>query len=188
MDEEIFSDTLRGAPAGDLFVFAYGSLLWRAGFVGENLGAGRVFGYCRRLAVWSDYYRGTPARRGLVFGLDAGGSCWGVVYRVAASQKRRVLRYLFRREMRTDIYRPLFLPVAIGGKTVRALVFVVCRSSGQYAPPLPDKKAAAIILRAAGVGGGNAEYVRNTGRALEAQGIAAPAVRRICRLLGEGVK
>lgn len=188
INENLLTSTLRAAPPGDLHVFAYGSLMWRPDFPHAAAVRGRVWGYRRRLAVWSFHYRGTLERPGLAFGLDAGGSCGGTLYLVRAAHRRRVMRRLFEREMLTDIYTPLFLPVAAAGKTRTALVFVVNRRSAQYAPPLPDAQVVKIIRTAAGVGGANVDYVRNTYRRMTELGIASPALARLCRLLDAGVK
>ena len=196
----MLQQTLREAGGGDLHVFAYGSLAWRPGFRFQGQWPALVRGYARRLCVRSFHYRGTPERPGLVFGLDAGGSCAGTVFRAAAAEKEKVARYLFRREMFANVYCPRFVaarPLAgRGGQdkageegwgerrgTVRALTFVARRGHPQYAPPMPEEEALAIIRAGRGVGGGNREYILNTLSHLRAIGVPCPRLERLGRKL-----
>lgn len=185
INEKLLQRTIAAAPAGDLYVFGYGSLMWRPGFRAGDKQCGRVFGYHRRCAVWSYHYRGTPRRPGLVLGLDAGGSCNGVCYRVAAKDKARVIRYLFKREMFADVYHPHYVHVhgLDNGRRERALTFIVRRSGSQYAAPMADAAAAEIIRRSCGAGGSNRDYMHNTRRHLQQLGLTCPMLTRLCRLL-----
>ncbi|MGI9298024.1 MAG: gamma-glutamylcyclotransferase [Gammaproteobacteria bacterium] len=168
---------------GALHIFGYGSLMWRPGFRVRESAAARVHGYSRRLSVRSTHYRGTAQKPGLVFGLDAGGSCNGVVL-FAAGNNERILRNLFRREMFANVYEPRFVRARLsGGGVVRALTFVVRRDGRQYVPPMPPQRAAEIIRAAEGFGGGNADYVKNTREELSRRGIPCPQLARLCALL-----
>nr|MCU0831318.1 gamma-glutamylcyclotransferase [Rhizobiaceae bacterium] len=90
---------------GDLWVFGYGSLMWRPGFVHEEALPARLTGYHRALCVRSLVHRGTPERPGLVLGLDKGGSCKGIAFRVTADRRDAVVDYLRARELVTNVYR-----------------------------------------------------------------------------------
>ena len=168
----------------DLHVFAYGSLMWRPGFAVRWAAAARIYGYSRRLAVKSTHYRGAPDNPGLVFGLDLGGSCCGVVLRAAAG-KNRVLPPLFRREMFANVYEPKFLRARLldGGGVKTVLTFAVRRGHPQYAPPIPPPQAAKIIRNAKGAGGENAEYILNTFAELKRRGVHCPQLEKLCALL-----
>ena len=184
VDEVLLADTIARAPAGALYVFGYGSLMWRPGFAHLGCAPARVQGYGRRCAVYSTHYRGTPAFPGLVLGLDAGGCCNGVLYRTAAARKAQTIRYLFRREMFAQVYVPKFVTVhRPRGAPVQALTFVVRRDGAQYAAPMPEEDAAAIIRRARGSGGSNRDYFLNTLRHLRALDMPSPMLERLCRLL-----
>ena len=181
----LLAECLAEAGGGDLHVFGYGSLMWRPGFRARSSSPARLFGYSRRLSVWSSHYRGDKKRPGLVFGLDSGGSCNGVLLCAAAADKARVAASLFRREMFAGVYRPQFVFARrLGdGKKVRALTFVVRRDGAHYAAPMPMQNAAKIIRRARGIGGDNADYIINSRRQLQNRGIPCPQLAALCRLL-----
>src|SRR5436853_4627214 len=91
--------------AEDLWVFGYGSLIWRPGFDYLERAPARLIGAHRALCVFSHVHRGTPERPGLVLGLDYGGACRGVAYRVAAKKRAETIAYLRAREQATSVYR-----------------------------------------------------------------------------------
>ena len=95
--------------SGDIWVFGYGSLMWRPDFPHVETRPARLRGYHRALCVLSTRYRGTKARPGLVLGLDRGGSCVGRAFRVAARDADRVLAILHEREMLNRVYNPRWL-------------------------------------------------------------------------------
>lgn len=182
-DSRLLAETIAAAPAGDLYVFAYGSLMWLPGFACRRRQAARIYGYSRRCAVFSTYYRGTDKKPGLVLGLDRGGSCNGVLYRVPRRRKTAVIKYLFDREMFAGVYHPRYITACAGGGRCQALTFVVRRDSRQYAAPMPPEAAAAIIAAAGGHGGSNRAYIYNTGSHLRQLGIPAPMLEQIIRHL-----
>lgn len=167
-------------PPGDAFwVFAYGSLMWAPGFEYASRRRARLYGYRRALCVASCVYRGTVDSPGLVFGLDAGGSCVGRVFRVDKPDRLRVYDYLMEREMVRGTYRPLWLPVDTPEGRVTALCFVVDRGHEQYTPDLPESEVIDRVRRARGKRGSNIEYVVNTCGHLEELGIRLRELARI---------
>jgi len=93
--------------AEDLWVFGYGSLIWRPGFEYAERVPAHIIGMHRSLCVYSFDHRGTPERPGLVLGLDFGGACRGIAYRVTAARRGATLTYLREREQTTAVYREL---------------------------------------------------------------------------------
>src|SRR5512138_3368054 len=114
---------------GEHWVFGYGSLMWRPGFDFVECQPARIAGLHRALCVYSFVHRGTPEKPGLVLGLDRGGACRGIAYRVASSARAETIAYLRAREQVTMVYREAFWPVLLdNGGRARALVYVVDRS------------------------------------------------------------
>ncbi|MFN3889994.1 MAG: gamma-glutamylcyclotransferase [Beijerinckiaceae bacterium] len=144
----------------DLWVFAYGSLLWNPGFSHVERQPARIRGYHRSLCVYSHVHRGTPERPGLVLGLDRGGACRGLVYRVDVAQRLATLRYLRAREQVTSIYIETMLGAELDdGRLVRAVTYVVDRKHHQYSGPLPVETMVAHVKESAGRSGRNLDYV-----------------------------
>ena len=164
MERRIDDDT-RGAATmanGDIWVFGYGSLMWRPGFTYRDAHPALLRGYHRAFCVYSVRYRGTPERPGLVVGLDRGGSCRGRAYRVAAADVGRVCAYLDGRELVTGVYRRRLVPITLPGGRVEAYAYIVDRGHRQYAPKLPLDEAADVIAAGRGAEGDNRDYLENT--------------------------
>ncbi|MCB5364528.1 gamma-glutamylcyclotransferase [Pusillimonas sp. CC-YST705] len=158
-------------PGSDIWVFGYGSLIWRPEFDYEEKREALLRGYHRSLCLWSRINRGTPERPGLVLGLDAGGACKGVAYRVAGKEVPETMDALWRREMASGAYLPRWLNCATQKGRVQALVFVMDRSKPAYAQGLTAQQQAHIVLDAHGKYGPCTEYVLETVHALRAAGI-----------------
>lgn len=156
----------------DLWVFGYGSLIWRPGFTFAERAKAKLAGYHRALCVRSFVHRGTPDRPGLVFGLDRGGSCVGMAFRVEAKRTQETLDYLRARELVTHVYRELELPVRLeDGRLVRATTYVVDRGHAQYGGRIEASAAAAIVSQAHGQSGPNDEYVTSALNEIRALGL-----------------
>lgn len=160
----------RGLP-DDIWVFGYGSLVWRPEFDFLEQRLARVNGYHRSLCLWSRINRGTPEQPGLVFGLDVGGSCRGMAYRIATHQVMDILRELWKREMPSAAYIPKWLNCHTRQGTIRALVFTMDRGKDAYVRGLDKDQLLAIVQRAHGIYGPCAEYVLETAQALKHAGI-----------------
>lgn len=160
------------APA-DLWVFGYGSLIWRPGFEYLERVPARVIGLHRSLCVYSFDHRGTPERPGLVLGLDRGGACRGVAYCVAAKKRADTLTYLRDREQTTSVYLETVRTVWLDGKPERrvdAVCYVADRSHPQYAGRLTLEQQLHHVRQGHGRSGNNRDYVIETVAALEALG------------------
>jgi cation transport protein ChaC len=168
----------------DLWVFGYGSLMWRPGFPFVERRHAHLYGYHRALCVFSHVHRGTPERPGLVLGLDRGGRCHGVAFRVAAQEAQETVRYLREREQVTGAYVEKLLPVRLReGGTVRALAYVVQRRHPQYAGRLPEEDLLRLVRQGRGISGANPDYVRSTHEHLVAMGVLDPMLAGLVRAL-----
>jgi cation transport protein ChaC len=158
---------------GDLWVFGYGSLMWRPGFdVLERMPA-KLIGMHRALCVYSFVHRGTPEKPGLVMGLDRGGMCRGIAYRVAAAKREETIAYLREREQVTSVYLETMRRIVLedeARRQVRALCYTVDRGHVQYAGRLSVDESVHYVRQGHGRSGNNRDYVVETIRALEALG------------------
>jgi glutathione-specific gamma-glutamylcyclotransferase len=175
-------------PDGHLYVFAYGSLIWRPGFLHAGAHQALLRGFHRRFCLWSHRYRGTPERPGLVLGLDRGGACRGLCFRVAAPDAAEVLAVLDARELPDGaeiVYHRRQLPVTLldGGRVVQAIAYVANRGSRLYAGRLPPERAAGAIAGGVGQMGANRDYLENTRRHLAEMGVRDAGLDRIAALL-----
>jgi cation transport protein ChaC len=162
-------------PGADMWVFGYGSLMWRPGFSFAECVPARLAGWHRALCVYSHLYRGTAAAPGLVLGLDRGGSCRGVAFRVRSADAGATLAYLRDRELVSYVYRELVRPVEVaGGSRVPAVLYAADRAHAQYAGALTRAKRLALVARGVGVSGTNRDYVLNTLAHLDALGVHDP--------------
>ena len=154
----------------DFWVFGYGSLMWNPGFPFEERRHATLPGFHRRFCIRSTIYRGTPEQPGLVLGVDAGGECQGMAFRVAAAQREAVLTYLYDRELPNKVYTPTWVSVLIDGVLIEALTFVVKRDHRQFTC-LSEDEMSSIIASSSGANGSNFEYLENTVRALHELGV-----------------
>ena len=157
---------------GDFWVFGYGSLIWRPGFAHVEARRALLHGYRRSLCIYSHVHRGTPQRPGLVLGLDRGGSCIGLAFRVKDDLHDEVIAYLRAREQVTNVYLERRLNVRLeGGGKAEAVAYVADRTHPQYAGALEAVDAARIVAGAAGQSGPNVAYLSSTVEHLQALGI-----------------
>ena len=158
----------------ELWVFGYGSLMWRPGFPFAESAPALLKGAHRALCVYSVVHRGTHAQPGLVLGLDRGGACRGVAFRVTEGAEDETIAYLREREQVTDVYVEAVRPVRLldgTGRVLKALTYLVDRNHDQYAGGLSLEEQIRIVLGGKGQAGGNVEYVMKTLRHLEETGV-----------------
>jgi cation transport protein ChaC len=178
-----------GAPHAneDLWVFAYGSLMWRPDFPFLERVEARLIGAHRSLCVLSFVHRGTPERPGLVLGLDRGGACRGIAYRVSAAARASTIAYLRSREQVTSVYREVVRPVRLSRdpeRRVPALCYMVDRGHPQYAGRLSIARQLHHVRQGHGLSGANRDYVIATVAALEQLGYRETELHRLSQLLG----
>lgn len=148
----------------DLWVFGYGSLMWRPGFDYVSRHQARIAGYHRAFCVYSHHHRGTPEKPGLVLGLTRGGSCRGVLYQVARQNADETIAYLREREQVTLVYREVQVPavrLTDNTRIHRVLTYVAEPSHVQYAGRLDAEMQATLIANGQGKSGRNPEYLES---------------------------
>jgi cation transport protein ChaC len=172
----------------ELWVFGYGSLMWRPGFPFAESAPALLKGARRALCVYSVVHRGTHAQPGLVLGLDRGGACRGVAFRVASGAETDTLAYLREREQVTDVYVEAVRPIRLldgSGRVLKALTYLVDRNHAQYAGDLSLEEQLRMVRGGKGQAGGNVEYVMKTLRHLEETGVQDPLLASIAAHLTE---
>lgn len=179
------------APAAtdghDVWVFGYGSLMWRPGFRFAEAVRAQLHGYRRAFCIYSVHYRGSHRRPGLVLGLQRGGSCEGIAFRIAREDVQATLAYIRDREQVSGVYREKIVRVSIAGETPRAvtaLTFVAEKRHPSFVRDLPLARQATIIRGACGSSGANADYLFNTLQHLGELGIRDRQLERLMASVG----
>jgi cation transport protein ChaC len=176
-------------PPGDFWIFGYGSLMWDPGFPHLAARPARIMGYHRALCLYSNRYRGTDERPGLVLGLDRGGSCLGRAYLVAEADGPEIARYLDDREMLGEVYDPRWVEMRFpDGSRARAYAYVADRHHPHYAGKLTPEEAADFILQGCGERGTCLDYLTSTVQHMDELGIADSALHELLDLVLERVR
>lgn len=167
----------------DLWLFAYGSLVWRPDFEYVERRTATLNGFHRSLCLWSRINRGTPETPGVVFALDQGGTCDGVIYRIAADQVKTIFPPLWQREMPSGAYNPKWVDCHSHDEIFSALAFVIDPQNDGYVPSMPIEQLREVIHRAHGINGPCIEYVLQTAHALKHANIADPKLELLVQHL-----
>jgi glutathione-specific gamma-glutamylcyclotransferase len=170
---------------GDLWVFGYASLIWRPEFESTERRPAAVYGWHRALEMRSRINRGTPERPGLVFALVSGGSCRGMVYRIAQRNVKGELERLWEREMPTGVYDPKWLACHTNHGRVQALGFSLSRASPSHTGALADAQMLDILRSASGRYGRTLDYLLETAACLREHGIRDYKIERLVALARE---
>jgi cation transport protein ChaC len=174
---------------GDLWVFGYGSLMWRPGFEFIEQVPARLIGEHRALCVYSFDHRGTPEKPGLPGKRCRGGACRGIAFRVAAKQRGNTVDYLRGREQTTNVYREVTRSVWLENEArqrVSALAYVVDRGHVQYAGRLSLAEQLRYVQQGHGRSGNNRDYVLSTVKSIEAQGFRDGQLHQLALMLHDG--
>lgn len=177
--------------SGHVWIFAYGSLIWKPATDFVEIRKGLLRGWHRAFCLgWNTRHRGSDAAPGLMLALDRGGSCNGVLYRLPPDAIEESLLRLVKREMgvKPSAFPPRWVEVATERGPVKALTFCIDRRSGRYVAGLSEEQVATVLARAVGSRGSMVEYLFNTVRHLEAMGIADSHLWRLQRLVAERVE
>ncbi len=147
----------------------------------------RLTGYHRAFCIYSMHYRGTAARPGIILGLDRGGACEGVAFRVSHDDASTVRRYIRTRELVTGVYREAHLPITLldtDHAEVSAMTFIAERAHPAFAGDLALPLQVRLVRKAKGLTGFNLDYVLNTACHLAILGIRERRIERLVTLLG----
>ena len=166
----------------DLWIFGYGSLIWRPDFEFVERRPAKVHGWHRALKMWSRINRGTPERPGLVFGMLSGGCCQGMVFRVPRLQGREVLTRLWSREMSLAVYDPRWLSCQTPHGPVAALAFTLSRKSPSHTGVLTEAEYRRIFSQSSGIYGTTLDYAHRTHEELRRHNIHDKALARLLKL------
>jgi cation transport protein ChaC len=175
------------ASGRDLWIFGYGSLMWRPGFDADETRHARLVGWRRSFCIYSRFHRGTSRRPGLVLGLDRGGVCEGIAFRVTPENARETLHYLREREQVGSVYREALVPVTLLGEEPRevlALAFLVERAHPSYAGQLSLAQQAHFVRGGLGRSGNNIDYLASTLAHLKQLGIRERELERLQTVVG----
>lgn len=176
------ASTLADLPPGeDLWIFAYGSLIWNPAFHFAERRKAIIHGYHRAYCLWTRLGRGSDDCPGLMLGLDRGGSCAGVCYRIPADQIEEELPLVWRREMVTSSYKPTWLATTMEGLKLRTVGFVINREHERYACGMTHDEMVDCLASAGGPLGTCAEYLFNTTEHLHELGIRDRGLEKLCR-------
>jgi cation transport protein ChaC len=174
------------APASDIWLFGYGSLMWNPAIEFAERRAGMVHGWHRRFCLWLHMGRGSLDNPGLMLALDRGGRCAGMLFRIPAADARDELLLAWRRELFTNAYHSRWVTARTSDGPVRAVTFVANRTHRRYAGRLDEGLVAARLASAAGSLGSCATYLAETLTALRSIGLRDRALERLQRLAAGG--
>ena len=176
---------------GEVWVFAYGSLIWKPACDFVEMRTGLVRGWHRAFCLgWNNRHRGSDKTPGLMLALDRGGACKGVLDRIPPDAIEDNLVKLFEREMgwRPSPFPPRWVNVQAGERTIRALTFCIDRNSGRYVSGLSVDRIADVLATATGTRGSMAEYLFATVSHLESLGIHDPHLWQLQALVAERIE
>jgi len=183
----LLAEVLAGRPPGDLWLFAYGSLIWRPACLDEERRSALLRGHHRQFCMWTRRFRATPERPGLMLALDRGGQCHGLALRLCEKTMEHDLEKVLRREliMKPAAYLPRWLKLETAQGPLTALGFVINRASPRYTGRMSEQKTAAIIAGAVGHIGSCAEYLMRTVAHLEELGLRDNRLWRLQALVAK---
>ena len=165
-------------PAPDIWLFAYGSLIWNPTFSFDRQCKGTLYGWQRTFCMWT-YLRGTIDRPGLTLALDTGDACEGMLYRIPEAQCKEELNAIWRREMIDGAYQPCWVEVDTPDGKIKAVTFVINPSHSRYTGPLEEYEIIHTIATATGKIGPCCEYLFNTHASFKKNNITDSSVDKL---------
>jgi len=160
--EQSIQDILKGRSHSDVWIFAYGSLIWNPTVKFSDRRVGTIYGWHRRFCLWTPLGRGTPENPGLMLGLDRGGSCRGIAYQIPAEDVLTELLILWRREMVVGSYTPRWVKVVDGKERWDAIAFTINHNHIMYTGDISSEVVVNSLATANGKLGTCADYLSQT--------------------------
>ncbi len=187
--KQVYLDDIN--PNENIWVFGYGSLMWKPGFKFDRKKSALLQGWQRSFCIYSHCYRGTAQNPGLVLGLDRPEpveknndlNCHGIAFHIKAENVKPTLEYLWDREMVNGVYEPITATIKINNKDFKCYTFAANHQHPQYAGSLSDDEKLTIIRKAYGSTGTNREYLINTVVQLDNIGIEDSYLHRLTAML-----
>ncbi len=155
------AQTMAGRLDKDLWLFAYGSLMWDPAFLFDEVRHARLAGFQRSFCVWITLGRGSPETPGLMLLLDQGRQTDGLAFRISTDKLAQEAEIIWQREMFMYGHLPKFVTIETPQGPLEALTFVVDRSSDAYTGALDLEQTAAAINQGGGPLGTTLEYLEN---------------------------
>lgn len=169
--QSIHATLARAPEPGRVWIFGFGSLMWNPAFHFVERRSARIHGYHRQFCLWARAGRGSPARPGLMLALEPGGSCHGVAFRLARRHLAAELDVVWRREMLTGAYRPVWVAARTAHGIAHAVAFAANRSHERYIRDLDEREAARYLATGNGPLGACCDYLFDTVAHLRELGI-----------------
>lgn len=161
----------RAPRPGRIWIFGFGSLMWNPAFHFVERRTARIHGFHRQFCLWARAGRGSPERPGLMLSLEPGGSCTGVAYRIKPALAATELDVIWRREMLTMAYRPVWTRAYTPRGPEPAIAFSANRGHERYIAGLEDTVIARYLATGAGPLGRCCDYLFDTVAHLRQLGI-----------------
>jgi cation transport protein ChaC len=175
-------------PAQDIWLFAYGSLIWNPAIHTIGHRPALLRGWHRRFCFWLRMGRGSPEQPGLMLGLVGGGACQGIAWRIAAAEARNELLLVWRREMFGRAYLARWVNLATKDGTIRAVTFVANTEHDGYVATLNDEAVASYLATASGALGTCRDYLHQTVAHLHALHLHDRRLERLERLVEQQIE
>ena len=167
----------------DVWLYAYGSLIWSPMIEFVEQRHATLFGYHRQFSMWTRIGRGTPERPGLTLALEPGGSSRGIAFRIPAKEAEQELKVIWNREMIGGSYVPKIVKLRTAGGSVNAIAFTMNRAHENYAGKLAPDVIAEAIAGAIGPLGKCEDYLFNTVSHLDELGLTDHKLSKLAQMV-----
>lgn len=163
---------LKNHPDEDLWIFAYGSLMWDPALEFTEVRRARVPTHERRFILKEIYGgRGNQDTPGLMAALDQGDGCEGLMFRIARDAIDTETEILWRREFIAPSYIPTFVTALANDQPFRVLAFTADYQADQICQNITRSEQIDCLIHGRGILGSSMEYLENVVAQFDALGI-----------------